>query len=73
MRLLPLVGTTPCGAQEPLFCEEAKAKQGLLGAHVQNSVEKTPDGWRIRKVMLDPIHYRGNPVGQELLRGKTLV
>jgi hypothetical protein len=36
------------------------------------SVEKTPDGWRIRKVLLDPVHYRGNPVGQELLRGKTL-
>jgi hypothetical protein len=36
------------------------------------SVEKASDGWRIRKVMLDPVHYRGNPVGQDLLRGKTL-
>ncbi|WP_044195903.1 nuclear transport factor 2 family protein [Hyalangium minutum] len=37
------------------------------------SVERTPDGWKIRKVLLDPIHYRGNRVGKDLLEGKTLI
>jgi|GEM_PF-2331398 len=37
------------------------------------SVEKTPGGWKIRKVLLDPIHYRGNMLGLELVQGKKLV
>ncbi|WP_224367791.1 nuclear transport factor 2 family protein [Hyalangium versicolor] len=37
------------------------------------SVEKTAEGWRIRKVLLDPIHYRGNMLGLEFVQGKQLV
>jgi hypothetical protein len=36
------------------------------------SVEKGSDGWKIRKVLLDPVHYRGNPVGLEFVQGKRL-
>ncbi|HEX8703455.1 MAG TPA: nuclear transport factor 2 family protein [Myxococcaceae bacterium] len=36
------------------------------------SVVKTPGGWKIRKVLLDPVHYRGNPLGLELVQGKRL-
>jgi len=38
-----------------------------------HDLEKTAEGWRIRKVMLDPIHFRGNPLGLDLVRGKRLV
>lgn len=38
-----------------------------------HDVEKTPEGWRIRKVLLDPIHFRGNPLGLEVVKGKRLV
>ena len=37
------------------------------------SVEKTAEGWRIRKVVLDPIHYRGNMLGLEFVQGKQLI
>lgn len=36
------------------------------------SVEKTSEGWRIRKVLLDPMHYRGNLVGLDFVQGKRL-
>lgn len=36
------------------------------------TVEKTPGGWKIRKVLLDPLHYRSNQVGLELVQGKRL-
>ncbi|WNG39637.1 nuclear transport factor 2 family protein [Archangium violaceum] len=42
-------------------------------ARYTHEVEKTPDGWKIRKVLLDPIHYRGNPLGLELVNGKRIV
>ncbi len=38
-----------------------------------HDVVKNAEGWRIRRVMLDPIHFRGNPLGIELVRGKRLV
>ena len=38
-----------------------------------HDLEKTAEGWRIRKVLLDPIHFRGNPLGLELVKGKRLV
>jgi len=38
-----------------------------------HDLEKTAEGWRIRKVMLDPIHFRGNPLGLDLVKGKRLV
>ncbi|WP_434347755.1 hypothetical protein ACN6A1_07075 [Myxococcus virescens] len=38
-----------------------------------HDVEKTSEGWRIRRVMLAPIHYRGNPVGLAFVNGKRLV
>lgn len=38
-----------------------------------HDVEKTSEGWRIRRVMLDPIHFRGNPMGLEFVKGKRLV
>lgn len=38
-----------------------------------HDVVKTAEGWRIRRVMLDPIHFRGNLMGLELARGKRLV
>ncbi|WP_225888107.1 hypothetical protein [Myxococcus xanthus] len=38
-----------------------------------HDVENTSEGWRIRRVLLDPIHYRGNPVGLEFVKGKRLV
>lgn len=41
-------------------------------ARYTHEVEKTSDGWKIRKVTLEPIHYRGNPVGLEMVQGKRL-
>ncbi|MCE9669730.1 nuclear transport factor 2 family protein [Myxococcus stipitatus] len=41
-------------------------------ARYTHDVEKTAEGWRIRKVLLDPIHYRGNPLGLELVKGRRL-
>lgn len=39
-----------------------------------HDLEKSPtEGWRIRKVLLDPVHFRGNPLGIELVKGKRLV
>ncbi|WP_240360603.1 nuclear transport factor 2 family protein [Pyxidicoccus caerfyrddinensis] len=38
-----------------------------------HDVEKTAEGWRIRKVLLDPIHHRGNLLGAEFVKGKRLV
>jgi hypothetical protein len=38
-----------------------------------HDLEKTAEGWRIRRVMLDPIHFRGNPLGFDLAKGKRLV
>ncbi|AKQ64028.1 hypothetical protein A176_000940 [Myxococcus hansupus] len=38
-----------------------------------HDVLKTAEGWRIRRVMLDPIHFRGNPVGLDFVKGKRLV
>lgn len=35
-----------------------------------HDVEKTPEGWKIRKVLLDPIHQRGNLLGLEMVQGK---
>ncbi|WP_224244324.1 nuclear transport factor 2 family protein [Hyalangium gracile] len=37
------------------------------------STEKTPEGWKIRKVLLDPVHYRGNLLGLEFVQGKQVV
>ncbi len=37
-----------------------------------HDLEKTAEGWRIRKVMLDPIHFRGSPLGLDLAKGKRL-
>ncbi|MFP2910991.1 nuclear transport factor 2 family protein [Pyxidicoccus sp. 3LFB2] len=38
-----------------------------------HDLEKTGEGWRIRKVMLDPIHFRGNPMGLDFVKGKRIV
>ncbi|OJH38160.1 nuclear transport factor 2 family protein [Cystobacter ferrugineus] len=38
-----------------------------------HDLEKTTEGWRIRRVMLDPIHFRGNPLGLDMVKGKRLV
>ncbi len=38
-----------------------------------HDLEKTLEGWRIRRVLLDPIHFRGNPLGLDLVKGKRLV
>lgn len=42
-------------------------------ARYTHEVEKTEQGWKIRKVLLDPVHYRGNPMGLEMVKGKRLV
>ena len=44
-----------------------------LVARYTFDVEKGDEGWKIRKVLLDPIHYRGNPMGLEMVNGKQLV
>lgn len=41
-------------------------------ARYTHEVEKGAEGWKIRKVLLDPIHYRGNPLGLEMVKGKRL-
>ncbi|MCP3098796.1 nuclear transport factor 2 family protein [Myxococcus sp. K15C18031901] len=43
----------------------------LVGRYTHD-VEKTAEGWRIRKVLLDPVHYRGNPLGLEFVKGRRL-
>jgi hypothetical protein len=45
-------------------------QEWTLAARYSHEVEKTAEGWRIRKYSMDPIHYRGNPLGLDLMRGK---
>jgi hypothetical protein len=45
-------------------------QEWTIAARYTHEVEKTPEGWKIRKVLLDPVHYRGNPLGLDLIQGK---
>jgi hypothetical protein len=45
-------------------------QEWTLVARYTHDVEKTPEGWKIRKVLLDPIHHRGNLLGLEMVQGK---
>jgi hypothetical protein len=47
-------------------------QEWVIVARYTHEVEKGAEGWRIRRVSLDPVHYRGNPLGLELIRGKRL-
>jgi hypothetical protein len=49
------------------------AQEWTIVIRYTHDLEKTPEGWRIRRVMLDPIHFRGNPLGLDLVKGKRLV
>lgn len=48
-------------------------QEWTIVARYTHQVEKTAGGWRIRAVLLDPIHYRGNLVGLDLVQGRRLV
>ncbi|MCY0997688.1 nuclear transport factor 2 family protein [Myxococcus sp. MISCRS1] len=47
-------------------------QEWTIVARYTHDVVKTAEGWRIEKVLLDPVHYRGNPLGLEFVQGKRL-
>jgi hypothetical protein len=49
------------------------AQEWTVVIRYTHDLEKSAEGWRIRKVLLDPIHFRGNPLGIEMVKGKRLV
>ncbi|MFY2562803.1 hypothetical protein ACN469_34740 [Corallococcus terminator] len=46
--------------------------QECLVARYTHDVEKTAEGWRVQRALLDRVHYRGNPLGLEMVKGKRL-